>query len=131
MTSATARFFEELSRRGHVSWLEHERGRVRFEVVDGDCVRRWAVAFDDGDVTVSRGDEEFLGELDADAVLRADRALLDRAVCGEASLITADLRGELSYTGRIELLAQLTRLLPGPARQTGPRFVDVGGRRPH
>lgn len=110
--------------------MEHEHGRVRFEVVDGDCVRRWAVAFDDGDLTVSRGDEEFLGSSDADAVLRADRALLDRAVCGEASLITADLRGEISYTGRIELLAQLSRLLPGRAGQTGPRFVGIGRTQP-
>jgi hypothetical protein len=126
MTNPTAEFFEQLAHRGHVSWLEHERGRVRFEVADGEGVRRWTVAFHDGDLTVTPGDD---GETAVDAILRADRALFDRAVCGEASLIAADLRGEVSYTGRIELLAQLSRLLPGPPGQVGPRFVGARGRR--
>jgi hypothetical protein len=123
MTSPTAAFFKDLADRGHVPWLEHEHGRLLFEVVDGECVRRWTVAFDEGDVTVSQGEEVSLRESDVDAVLRADRALLDRAVHGEANLITADLRGEISYTGRLELLAQLGRLLPGPPGQRGPRYV--------
>jgi hypothetical protein len=129
MTSSTAAFFDELAERGHVPWLEHEHGRLLFEAVDGECVRRWTVAFDDGDVTVSQGQEVSLREPDVDAVLRADRALLDRAACGETSLIAADLRGEITYSGRIELLAQMSRLLPGPQGQRGPRFVGTAGRR--
>jgi SCP-2 sterol transfer family len=124
MTSPTTRFFEELARRGHVSWLEHEHGRLRFEVVDGECVREWTVVFNDGDVAVSQTE----GDPDVDAVLRIDRALFDRVVCGEVNVMAADLRGELSTTGQFELLAQMTRLLPGPPGQTGPRIVGNAGR---
>jgi hypothetical protein len=123
MTSPTQAFFDDLARRGHVSWLEHEQGRLRFELVDGECVQQWTVAFDDGDVEVSRG------ESDADGVLRAERELFDRTVTGEEKLLPATLRGEISMDGSLELLAQFSRLLPGPADQVGPRVVGTGRRR--
>lgn len=126
MTSPTKTFFDELARRGHVSWLEHERGRVRFEVVDAECIRQWTVTFTDGDLQVSQDAE---AESDVDVVLRADRALFDRAVRGEANLLEASLRGEVAFSGSIELLGPLGRLLPGPPGQTGPRKVDGAGRR--
>jgi hypothetical protein len=104
--------------------LAHEHGSLRFEVVDAECVRHWTVSFDNGDLKVSQG------ELDVDAVLRGDRALIDRAVRGEENLMAAALRGELSYTGSIQLIAHMGRLLPGPPGQTGPRKVRNRERRP-
>lgn len=118
----TEMFLDGLARRGHVPWLEHEHGRLRLEVVFGECVRQWTVIFDDGDIAVSQD------ESDADGVLRADHVLFDRAVCGEENTLAAWLRGEISYTGSIELLAELGRLFPGPPGQKGPRKVGDKGR---
>jgi hypothetical protein len=94
--------------------LEHDRRRLRFELVDEDCVQLWTLAFDNGDVTVDRDDS------DADGVVRVDRAWFDRAVTGEEKLLPAVLRGEISLEGSYGLLVQFSRLLPGPAGQAGP-----------
>jgi hypothetical protein len=123
MTSPVKVFFDELAHRGHVPWLGHERGSMRFEVVDAECVREWTVLFENGDVEVSQTESE------VDVVLRADRALMDRAVCGEENLIEALLRGEINYSGSLELLLLIGRLLPGPPGQTGPRKVGNRQRR--
>jgi hypothetical protein len=128
MTSPTKMFFDELAHRGHVPWLEHERGRVRFEVVEAECIRQWTLTFTGGDLEVSQSPEDAAS--DVDVVLRADRALFDSAVHGEANLLQAALCGEVSYSGSIELLGPLSRLLPGPPGQLGPRYVDGAGRRP-
>jgi hypothetical protein len=123
MTSPTEAFFDELAGRGHVSWFEHEHGALRYEVVDGQYIRPWTVKFDDGDVEVSSQ-----AESDVDAILRIDRTLFDRAVRGEANLLSAWLRGEINYTGSLELLTQIGRLLPGPPGQTGGRKIQDRGR---
>jgi len=86
MTSPTKSFFEGLAGRGHVSWLEHEHGRLRLEIVDEDCVQLFTVVFDDGEVKVDRVDS------DADGVLRADRAWFDRSLRGEQRLLPVLLR---------------------------------------
>ena len=125
-SSATQMFFDELAERGHVSSLAHERGRLRFEVVESGCIREWTVTLHDGDVRVS---QDAGAESDVDVVLRGDRELFDRAARGEANLLQAALRGELSYTGSIELLAPMGQLLPGPPGQTGPRRATAAGRR--
>ena len=102
--------------------MEHEHGALRYEVVEGQYIRPWTVAFDDGDVDVSQA------ESDVDAVMRVDRSLFDRAVRGEANLLSAWLRGEVNYTGSLELLTQMGRLLPGPPRQTGRGRIQDRGR---
>ena len=114
MTTPTKTFFDDLAQRGHVPWLEAERGRLRLELVDEDCVQLWTVAFDNGDVRVDRDDS------DADAVVRVDRAWFDRAITGEEKLMPAVLRGEISVDGSYGLVVQLSRLLPGPPGQSGP-----------
>jgi len=121
LTSPTEAFFDDLARQVHVASLEHECGAIRFEVADGDRVRRWTVAVDNGALHVSQA------ESDVDAVMRVDRALFDRAVRGEANLVSAWLRGEVNYTGSLEVLIQLGRLLPGPTGQQGP--LKVASRR--
>jgi alkyl sulfatase BDS1-like metallo-beta-lactamase superfamily hydrolase len=117
MTSPTQMFFEDLAGRGHVSRSEGEHARLRFEIVDDDCVRLWTVAFDDGKVEVDPDDSE------ADAVVRADRAWFDRAVTGEERLLPGVMRGEVRVDGRYDLFVEFGRLLPGPSGQTGPRRV--------
>jgi hypothetical protein len=120
MTTPTKAFLDELTRRGHVPWLEAEHGRLRLELVDEDCVQLWTVTFDDGDVKVDRDDS------DADAVIRIDRAWFDRAVTGQEKLMPAVLRGEVSLDGSYGLLVQLSRLLPGPSGQSGPTKARHG-----
>jgi SCP-2 sterol transfer family len=117
MTSPTRMFFDGLANRGHVSWLENEHGRLRFEIVDEECVQLWTVVFDDGKVEVDRDDSE------ADGILRADRGRFDRLVTGQEKLLPAVLRGEVRLDGSYDLLVQFSRLLPGPTGQTGPRRV--------
>jgi putative sterol carrier protein len=116
-------FFEDLAGRGRVSGLENEHGRLRFEIVDEDCVRLYTVAIDGGQVRVDRDDSE------ADGVLRADRASFDRTVTGAEQLLPAVLRGEVTFNGSYDLLAQFALLLPGPPGQTGPRTVGNMHRR--
>jgi hypothetical protein len=125
MTTPTRRFFDDLAQRGHVPWLEAERGRLRLELVDEDedCVQLWTVAFDNGDVRVDRDDS------DADAVVRMGRAWFDRAVTGEEKMMPAVLRGEISLDGSYGLVVQLSRLLPGPPDQSGPTKAGDGRRR--
>lgn len=123
MTVSIGEFFDELANRGRVPWLENEHGRLRFELEDGDCVRMWTVAFEDGRITVHRADAE------VDGVVRADRAWFDRAVAGEEKLMPAVLRGEVGLDGSYSLLVLFSRLLPGPKGQTGPQKVAAGGRR--
>lgn len=114
MTTPARSFLDGLAQRGHVPWLEAEHGRLRLELVDGDCVQLWTLAFENGDVRVDHDDS------DADAVLRADRAWFDRAVVGEEKFMPAVLRGEISVDGGYGLVVQLSRLLPGPPGQSGP-----------
>ena len=123
MASPTTSFFDDLARRGHVSWLEHEHGRLRFEVMEDQCLRQWTVAVDDGDLGVSQGD----ADADADAVVRVDRELFDRVVRGEENLLAAALRGEVTWRGRLDLIAQAGWLVPGPQGQAGPMKVNGGG----
>jgi hypothetical protein len=123
MASPSSAFVEDLADRGHVPWLEHERGRLRVEIVDEDCVRLWTVAFEDGQVRVDHD------ESDADGVLRADRAWFGRAVTGEEKFMPAVLRGEIGLDGSFGLLILFSRLLLGAAGQSGPRRVGHGRRR--
>ena len=122
MTSPTKSFFDALPQMGHVSYLEHQSGRVRFEVTEDECLRQWTVSVNNGDIEVVPG------ESDADAVIRADSDLFDRVVRGEENLVAAAFRGEVTWTGSLDLIAQTGWLLPGPHGQTGPRKVDGAGR---
>jgi hypothetical protein len=120
MTTPTRTFLDDLAHRGHVPWLAAERGRLRLELVDEDCVQLWTVVFDNGEVRVDPDDSE------ADAVVRMDRTWFDRAVTGDEKLMPAVLRGEISLDGSYGLVVQLSRLLPGPPDQSGPTKVRDG-----
>jgi hypothetical protein len=118
MASPTEEFFDELGRRGYEPLLAKVTGSVRFEMIRGLCTEPWYVRIDRGDVLVSRENVE------ADAVLRADRELFDRAADGKVSLTPRVLRGEVSIEGDGSLIVALERLLPSPnppVRPKGPQ----------
>jgi putative sterol carrier protein len=111
MSDTSVQFFEELGRRGHEPLLENAAGTIRFDLVQGKRTRRWLVSFKKGDITVSQENGE------ADAVVTADEALFDRLVSGEQNAMAALLRGAVGVEGRVQLLAQFQRLLPGPPKR--------------
>jgi putative sterol carrier protein len=123
MASPTEEYFAEFSRRGHERLLEKASGTVRFEIVHGLCTEHWYVRVDNGDVTVSREN------IPADGVVRVSRELFDRAACGEANLMAALMRGEVSAEGKVPLLLMFERLLPGPQNPREHRMA-TGGEQP-
>ena len=88
--------------------LAKARGTVRFDVRDGERIRRWRVEIDRGEVTVSRRRGA------ADCVVRTDVAVFDGLFTGEINALTAFLRGEVTLEGDPELLVLFQRVLPAP-----------------
>lgn len=105
VTGASEDFFADLARRGHEQALEKVRGVCRFDVRDDGGSTHWLVQVDRGDIAVSRG------HCAADCVVAVDRALFDRIAGGEASALTALLRGALIVEGELDLLVLLERLV--------------------
>jgi putative sterol carrier protein len=112
----TARFFEELGARGYEPLLRKASGTSRFEIADGKRKRRWDVAVDRGQLSVSRR-----GGPDPDCVVRADKALFDRIAAGKVNAVAAVMRGDLVVEGDWRFLVWMQRLFPGPRtrRRTG------------
>jgi putative sterol carrier protein len=106
MTDATTEFFRELGARGHEPRLEKVKASLRFDLKNGRRTARWLVAIDRGDIAVSREN------LDADCVVRADRALFDEIATGETNPVTAVLRGAMEVEGDRELLVLFRRIFP-------------------
>ena len=109
MTDLTVMFFQRLSRRGHEPLLTDATATVRVDITQGNRTDGWLVRIDRGDVRVSNGDAE------SDCVIGADRALFNGIVSGEANIMAALLRGELTVEGDPELLVLFQRLFPGPS----------------
>jgi putative sterol carrier protein len=107
-TDATAEFFDELARRGHVTLLQKATGSVAFEIVQGRRTDRWMLTIDKGDIAVSRR------RAAADCLIRAEKALFDRVATGNESAVAAVLRGDLAVTGDWRFLVLIQRLFPGP-----------------
>jgi putative sterol carrier protein len=114
MADPTAAFFEELARRGHDPNLEKVTGSIAFQIEHGGETEHWHVAIREGELTVTRGEAE------ADSVIRAGREVFDGLSRGRTRAITAQLRGELSVEGDLELAVLFQRLLPSP-RSAGER----------
>jgi putative sterol carrier protein len=112
----TAAFFEELARRGHEPSLESVTGSLAFQIEEGGETEHWHVAVRKGDLTVSRGEAE------ADSVFRGSREVFDGLSRGQTRALTAQLRGELSVEGDLELAVLFQRLLPaaGSAAERTP-----------
>jgi putative sterol carrier protein len=121
VTEATARFFEELDRRGHEPRLEKVTGTLRIDLHEGTHTDYWLLEIDRGDVTV-RPDQR-----DADAVMGASPELFERLVRGETGAVAAILRGALTVSGNLQLILRLERLFPGPPDARGPRYTFSKG----
>jgi putative sterol carrier protein len=106
----TERFFTDLEAREHEPLLRKASGVARIEVADGKRTRKWLVAVDDGDVSVTRGDG------DATCVMRAPKPVFDRIASGRLNAVAAVLRGELAVEGDWRLLVRMQRLFPGRRR---------------
>ena len=111
MSDPSADFFDHLERRGHEPLLGKLAGRVSFDIVDKGQPRRWLVAVNKGDVTVSQSADEGTG---ADCTVRAEKALFDRLCRGEENAMAAVLRGAIECSGDVELLLGIQRVFPGP-----------------
>jgi len=107
MTDATAKFFDDLASRGTDPRLHKVMGALRFDLVHNDQVEHWVLAFDRGDVQVSRQN----APENCDCVVRTDKALFEGIARGEANVTAAMLRGALSVDGSLELLLLFQRLL--------------------
>jgi putative sterol carrier protein len=105
MMDATTEFFHGLEARGHEPSLAKVSASLRFDLTNGRTAR-WLVSINKGDIAVSRGNGQ------ADCVVRADRRLFDRIASGEASPVTAFLRGVMEVEGDRQLLVLFRRLLP-------------------
>ena len=124
MADSVSTFFDELAQRGHEPLLEKAEGTLRIELIDGKKAEHWLVAFDRGDISVSRRNTG------ADCTFKTDRALFGGIARGEANAVTAILRGEASAEGDLELLFLLQRVFPTPSRRRKPRRQAAGaGRR--
>ncbi|HEX2361300.1 MAG TPA: SCP2 sterol-binding domain-containing protein [Jiangellaceae bacterium] len=113
MTDSTAEFFQDLDRRGHEPLLEKASGTVRFDLSVGSGTEHWLLAFDDGDVSVSREHRA------ADCVVRTDKKVFDGLATGKLNGLTAYLRGEIGLEGNPELLVLVQRVFPAPATASG------------
>ena len=113
----TATFFEALAKRGHEPLLQSASGTLRIELRNGRRPEYWYVTVSKGDVAVSRANAE------ADAVVRADKALFDGMVTGRVNAMAAMLRGVLAADGDLGLVISFQRLFPGPPRSVYARKI--------
>ena len=112
---STATFFEALAKRGREPILGGTSGTLRFELGSGGRREYWYVAISNGDVTASRTNVE------ADAVVRCDKALFGGMATGRVNATAAMLRGVLQAEGDLGLVMSFQRLFPAP-----PKSVYAG-----
>ena len=90
--------------------LANTSGTLLFEIRDRDETDWALITVDKGRVGV----EKIAGSREADATIRADRALLDAMAEGRANAMAAALRGEMHIEGDAALLMDVQRIFPGP-----------------
>ena len=103
--TTTAKFFDEVHRRGHDPLLRRVKAVVRFEITGGDERVVRLVSIDHGDVTVSTSDSH------ADALFRCSTAEFEDLINGQTSAMASLLRGTLTVEGDPELLVLAQRML--------------------
>lgn len=102
---ATDAFFTGLAQRRHDPLLGRVVGTFLFDLsVDGND-DSYVLTVSKGDVSVTHGRQE------TDCTVKTDRSLFNRIVLGEASVMAATLRGELTFQGDPELITLLFRRL--------------------
>lgn len=108
-----SQFFSGLTRPGHLATFEAQSATLRFDVQSGGRAERWYVRVNDGDVSVSRQNGS------ADAVVMADRPVLEAIVSGRLNAHAALLRGMLTCQGSMAALMMFQRCFPGPPGSKG------------
>ena len=88
--------------------LRDVKATLRIDVGQDSTVQHWLLRIDNGRVAVSHRNTR------ADAVIVADRTLLERMLSGEANGLTAALRGQLRVDGDTRVVVGFSRLLPSP-----------------
>jgi len=102
-------FFDALRGRGHEPMLRNRTATIGFDIVRPRGVASWRVSVTGGDIRVEDGSGP------VDCRIRADEALFDRIVTGEANAMAAMLRGALLTEGNADLLVAARRLMTAPA----------------
>jgi hypothetical protein len=97
-------------------------GSVRFDLERGVDTDHWFVAMENGTMVVSRQDRP------ADCVARTEIGVFDQIVTGEAHLIAALIRNDMTVEGVLPLLLLFRRAFPSAPTARDPRDL-VDGRR--
>ena len=121
MSETTREFFDALERHGHERVLKKTNGTIRFDLEHDHEVDHWFVEIRGGVIRVSQQNN------DADTVIRSDSAFFERMVRGEAKVLPAWLRNEITSEGKFRFIVLLERLFAPPTRSRHPR-VAVGHR---
>jgi putative sterol carrier protein len=121
MADRTAQFFDRLAGK-HGPLLGKAKGTIRVELANGGKTKRWLVALDNGDVTVSHRNTS------ADCTLRTDKASFNKIAMGKMNAMAAVLRGGVTVEGDQRLALLLQRVFPGPPGQRGPARPSGNGR---
>ncbi|GIG91884.1 SCP2 sterol-binding domain-containing protein [Plantactinospora endophytica] len=115
MADPTAEFFARVEQRGPDLLPTKARGTLRFDLRRDGEVDHWFVAINRGNVLVSH-------ELrDADCVVATDKALFDRCALGEAQVVAAYNRNDVTVQGNLPLLLMFRRAFPSPPGTRDPR----------
>ncbi|NJP34341.1 SCP2 sterol-binding domain-containing protein [Micromonospora thermarum] len=107
----------------HPDLPETTAGTVRLDARADGRTEHWYLTIADQRVAVTRSTAE------ADLVVRADRAVLDRIAAGTLHPAAALGRNDLTVRGDIRLFMMLRRLFPGPPGARHPRDVAAATRR--
>jgi len=113
-------FFEELGHRGHEPLLERITATIRWDILDGDRVEQRSVHIEHGDLSTASGD------VPADCVITAERAVCEELVSGRLTSLAAVLRGAAAVDGdpRLAVLGQRLFRRSQPAA-SGPSGVPA------
>ncbi|MFC6022448.1 SCP2 sterol-binding domain-containing protein [Plantactinospora solaniradicis] len=116
MADPTAEFFSSLEERGPDLLPVKARGTIRFDLkgVDGG-VNHWFVSVNRGNVLVSHENRQ------ADCVVATTQELFDRLAIGEAQVVAAYNRNDVTVQGNLPLLLMFRRAFPSPPGTRDPR----------
>ncbi|MEQ4301471.1 SCP2 sterol-binding domain-containing protein [Plantactinospora sp. B6F1] len=115
MADPTVEFFNRIEESGPGLLPTRARGTLRFDIDRGDEVDHWFVAINRGNVLVSREWRE------ADCVVTTDKDLFDKLATGEAQVLAAYNRNDLTVQGSLPLLLTFRRAFPSPPGTRDPR----------
>lgn len=112
-------FFTSIGVNRHVPRLARCHGAVRFDIMTPDGVDSWRVDIIKGEVTATRDRSP------AEAVVRAEKAIVDGVVRGDVNPVAATLRGVLVVEGNWDLLLLIQRLFNDRQLRAAPDLIDA------